>query len=85
MKCMNMIRADFDDVDLAAEDWFQPFVRSMLIWHEHSYRSKIGLPPLLADELAQLHRTFFTYLLEGDRNPLSRWESQHRLKHADVS
>jgi len=86
MHCMNVVRADFDDVDLGAEDWFRPFMKSMLIVHEHDYRSKIGLPPLLPDEkLAQRHQTFFTYVVEGHRDPLSRWESEHRFKHADVS
>jgi hypothetical protein len=86
MKCINMMRADFDDVDLAAEDdWFRPFVKSMLICREDDYRSKIGLPPPLPNELVERHRSFFTYVLAGDRNTLSRWESEHRLKHSDVS
>ena len=88
MNCMNVVRADANDCDLATAtkaDWFPPFVKSMLIWKEDDYRSKIGLPSLLPNELAWRHSTFLTYVLEGARDPLSHWEAAHKLKHSDVS
>lgn len=79
MNCMNNVRADVNDVDLSTAtktDWFQPFVKSMLVWKEDDYRSKIGLPSLLRGDLRRLHATFLTYVLNGVRNPLFHWEAR---------
>jgi lipopolysaccharide biosynthesis glycosyltransferase len=89
MNCVNVVRADVNDFDHATAtkaDWFRPFVKSMLIWKEDVYRSKIGLPTLLPNwELARVHSSFFTCVLNGARDPLSHWEAIHSLKHSDVS
>jgi hypothetical protein len=89
MTCMNMIRVDVTDCDHATlqkgADWFVPFTKSMLIWKEDDYRRKIGLPSLLANELAWRHSTFLTYVLEGVHDPLAHWEAAHQLKHSYVS
>jgi hypothetical protein len=86
MSCMNVIRADVNDCATVTKgDWFRPFVKSMLIWKEDDYRRKIGLPTLLANDLAWRHSTFLTYALDGAPDPLSRWEEVHQLKHSYVS
>jgi hypothetical protein len=91
MHCVNVVRADVNDCDLATAtkaDWFRPFVKSMLIWKEDDYRTKIGLPTLLPSlpvGLARHHSAFLTCVLEGAHDPLLHWESTHRLKHSDVS
>ena len=82
VSCMNEIRADVNDFEhpwRLEDDWFRPFVKSMLICKEDDYRSKIGLPTLLPFSLPagltyRRHSTFLTYVLEGVRNPLSYWE-----------
>jgi hypothetical protein len=89
MSCMNIVRRDVDDFARAKfgakADWFDPFVRSMLIWKEDDYRRKAGLPTLLPSELAWRHATFLTYVSEGVDDPLSHWEAEHQLKHGLVS
>jgi hypothetical protein len=87
MNCMNIIRLDVNDLP-RERDWFRPFVRSMLIWKEDDYRSKIGLKTLLPahpDALAWRHSTFLTCVGEGALDPLARWETAHELRHEDVS
>jgi hypothetical protein len=76
---INLLRYDFDDFAGGKDrDWLTPFVRSMMIWHEHVYRSKIGLPTLFEDKLikAHPHSDFFTLVHNGVRNPLFEWETK---------
>jgi hypothetical protein len=48
---INLLRDDFDDFAGGKDrDWLRPFNKSMMIWHEHLYRSKIGLPTLFDDK-----------------------------------
>ena len=75
---ISLLRYDFDDFAGGQErDWLRPFVKSMLIWHEDIYRSKINLPRLFEDDVlsALQHSTFFNLVRNGVRNPLSEWES----------
>jgi hypothetical protein len=75
---INLLRYDFDDFAGGQErDWLRPFVKSMLIWHENIYRSKIILPRLFDDKIvnALQHSTFFNLVRNGVRNPLFEWES----------
>lgn len=88
MNCMNVVRSDVNDCDLAIAtkaDWFRPFVKSMLIWKEDDYRSKIGVAALLPDGLRSCHATFLKFVLEGIPDPLSHWEAEHKLGYHDVS
>jgi hypothetical protein len=60
----------------------------MLISKEDSYRNKIGLPTLLPDGAGNLpwqHSSFSTLVMNGHRDPLSQWETIHKLVHSDVS
>jgi hypothetical protein len=88
MNCLNIIRADVNDLSNDNDDWFRPFVKSMLIWKEDDYRSKIGLQTLLPrypTRLAWRHSAFLTSVLEGAHDPLAHWEKVHEVKHKDVS
>jgi hypothetical protein len=82
---INLLRYDFDDFAGSEDrDWLRPFAKSMMIWHEDIYRSKIGLPTLFEDKIVKAlpHSDFFTLVHNGVRNPLFEWESKwgsHRL------
>ena len=84
---LNILRVDFGDAAQGSErDWLQPFVKSMLIWHEDIYRSKIDLPRLADEKImfnALAHSNFFGLVHNGARNPLFEWESAHG-SHADA-
>jgi hypothetical protein len=82
---INLLRTDFDDYD-GEPDWLRPFAKSMCIWHEHLYRSKIGLPLLAENKIqgALHHSDFFTLVRNGVRNPLYEWESKWG-KHDNAS
>jgi hypothetical protein len=74
---INLLRYDFED--FAGEqdrDWLRPFVKSMLIWHEDLYRSKVALPTLFDDKIIKAlpHSNFFNLVQGGVRNPLFEWE-----------
>ena len=76
---INLLRYDFDDFAGGKDhDWLRPFAKSMLIWQEHIYRSKIGLPFLFENEVmgALPHSDFFILVRNGARNPLFEWESK---------
>jgi hypothetical protein len=76
---INLLRYEFDDFAGGRErDWLKPFSKSMLIWYEHLYRSKIGLPSLFDNKsfLALSHSNFFNLVHDGVRNPLFEWESK---------
>ena len=76
---VNLLRYDFDDFAGGKErDWLRPFAKSMLIWHEEVYRSKIGLPTLFEDKIIRAipHSDFFSLVQHGARNPLFEWESK---------
>ena len=67
-------------------DWFRPFVKSMMIWQEDTYRRKIDLPVLLPPNVdALMHSAFFQTVAGGAKNPLATWEGHFSLKHSDVS
>jgi hypothetical protein len=89
MQGINMVRVDVNDVDPKAEtNWLRSFVKSMLISKEDFHRNKIGLPTLLpggAVNLSWQHSSFMTLVMNGHRDPLSRWEVIHKLTHGDVS
>ena len=77
LNSFNVLRAVYKDID-TDKDWFRPFVRSMLIWNEDSYRKKLGLPSLLKGELDGLkHSTFMNMVTNGHRNPLFEWETAY--------
>lgn len=70
----NYVRCEFDDFD-KEKDWLQPFLKSMLIWHEDQIRDKIGLESLLPDRLDGLkHSTFMNMVVNGAKNPYFEWE-----------
>ncbi len=74
---INLLRYDLDDFAGGTErDWLRPFVKSMLIWHEDTYRSKIALPTLFEDKIIRAlpHSNFFNLVHDGVRNPLFEWE-----------
>ena len=56
----------------------KPFVKSMLIWNENTYRGKIGLETLFEDKIMQAipHSKFYNLVSDGARNPLFEWESK---------
>lgn len=57
------------------KDWFRPFIKSMLIYSEHTARQKLGLRSLCADEIAPLrHSSFMVGVASGQTNPLFEWE-----------
>jgi len=70
----------FNDVryylkDCDKEDWFHPFNRAMMIWHEDWLRGKMGLPCLLPDKLDELkYATFVNLVVDGAPNPYCEWE-----------
>jgi hypothetical protein len=79
---INLLRYDFDDFTGGKErDWLGPFDKSMRIWHEDIYRSKIGLPSLFENKvIASLPHSFFStscmtgrgiHSLNGNRNGAS--------------
>jgi hypothetical protein len=71
-------RFDFKD----KKDWFRPFVRSMLIWHEHLIREKLGLPDLMPDFILPLqHSTFFNIVHNGHQHPLYEFERHYGISH----
>ena len=76
---INLLRYDFDDFAGGADrDWLRPFSKSMLIWHEDLYRTKVGLPTLFEDKIIKAlpHSNFFNVVKDGARNPLFEWESK---------
>lgn len=77
---INLLRYDFDDFAGGKDrDWLKPFSKSMMIWHEDTYRSKIGLPTLFENKIfkALPHSTFFNLVHDGARNPLFEWEKTY--------
>ena len=77
---INQLRYDFDDFAGGKDrDWLKPFSKSMMIWHEDTYRSKIGLPTLFDDKILRAlpHSTFFNLVHDGVRNPLFEWETTY--------
>jgi hypothetical protein len=78
---INVYRAVYDDVSVG-RDWFRPLILSSLIYAEDNYRSKIGLPSLLADgDTAFYHSSFALLVARGERNPLFTWEDTLRRSH----
>ena len=77
---INQLRHDFDDFAGGRErDWLRPFSKSMTIWQEDTYRSKIGLPTLFDDKIIRAlpHSTFFNLVHDCVRNPLFEWERSY--------
>ena len=71
---MNHVRCELKDMD-TEKDWLHPFVKSMLIWEEDTYRGKIGLPSLLPDSFDAIrHSTFMNTVTNGHENPFYEWE-----------
>jgi hypothetical protein len=84
---INLLRYEFDDFAGGPDrDWLRPLSKSMLIWHEDLYRSKIGLPTLFENKIigSLPHSTFFTLVHDGVRNPLFEWELNYG-SHAAAS
>ena len=78
LNSLNIVRAVYNDVQ-KKNDWFRPFVRSMLIWTEDNYRSKLSMLSLLADPLDGLrHSTFFNMVANGVENPFLEWKQHYR-------
>lgn len=84
MTGLNAVRRELESV--TQFDWFQPFIRSMMIRQEDTYGRKIGLPVLLPPNIgALMHSTFFQAVVGGEEDPLAAWESHFSLDHRDVS
>ena len=77
------MRGDFERFDFKDnKDWFRPFVRSMLIWHEHLIRQKIGLPNLMPNYILSIqHSTFFNIVRDGHEHPLYEFEHHYGVRH----
>jgi hypothetical protein len=70
----NCIRIDIKDYH-SEKDWLQPFIKSMLIWHEHIVRQDLNMPLLLPNDIDGLmHSTFMNIVINGCTNPLREWE-----------
>jgi hypothetical protein len=70
---LNIVRRADKDFD-ANKDWFRPFIKSMLIWQEDTYRRNLGLPPLLPDPTAALeYSAFLNAVTNGAPNPYYDW------------
>jgi hypothetical protein len=84
---LQILRHDMKDAAQKSEDdWFRPFVKSMLIWHENAHRKQLGLPSLFKKEdiLGALqHSTFYDLVKNGHANPLAQWEKSFGI-HAKV-
>jgi hypothetical protein len=82
----NIVRRELKDFEpTPGKDWLRPFTTSMLIWSEHTYRQKIGLPSLLPHELDGLkHSTFCNMVVSGTKNPLFEWETHYQLNHSET-
>jgi len=77
----NLMRAVYYDVPVG-RDWFRPLILSSLICAEDNFRSKIGLPSLLADSNeAFYHATFAHLVARGEHNPLFAWEDMLSRPH----
>ena len=79
MNGINLPRYEFDDFAGGKDrDWLRPFSKSMMIWQEDLYRSKIGLPTLFEDKIIKAlpHSNFFNLVHDGVRNPLFEWEKK---------
>jgi len=80
----NLVRTatKIDPVRNPDNDWFRPFVRSMLIASEDNARKKLGLQSLLPDGTAALrHSSFMFNVSNGEANPLFEWEHSFGRKH----
>src|SRR5262249_5563801 len=81
----NLVRSEFNDLNQHGRDWLRPFITSMLIWAEHTYREKIGMPTLLPGSLDHLkHSTFFNVVHNGTQDPLYDWETHYGLSHPEA-
>ena len=78
-----LLRKEFEQVTTVPEkDWFRPFLISMMIFSENTYRQNIGLPLLSTDPLFALrHSSFMNIVRSGGKNPLYEWESHFKLVH----
>ncbi|KAA3595863.1 MAG: hypothetical protein D8M57_17465 [Candidatus Scalindua sp. AMX11] len=56
------------------DDWVRPFIESQLIWSEHEWREKLGLPPLVDPLDAVQHSLFLNIVLSGSHNPYLEWK-----------
>jgi hypothetical protein len=73
---IHQLRYEFEDLTDGNRDWLRPFSKSMMIWQEDQYRSKIGLATLFENKIIRAipHSTFFNLVRDGVRNPLFEWE-----------
>ena len=71
----NYVRGEYDDFD-DERDWLQPFLKSMLIWHEDQMRQKMGLSTLLPILDGLRHSVFFTLVVSGHKDPYVEWEKR---------
>jgi hypothetical protein len=56
------------------DDWARPFIESQLIWSEHEWREKLGLPPFIDALEAVQHSIFLNIVLSGSPNPYLEWK-----------
>jgi hypothetical protein len=80
----NLLRPEFNDVkDGNRRDWFRPFISSMLIFSENTYREHLGMPPMLPGGLIEAlrHSTFMNIVSDGTEDPLYEWETRYKLSH----
>ncbi|GGY10517.1 hypothetical protein GCM10007160_42160 [Litchfieldella qijiaojingensis] len=81
---LNIVRIEFKDV-IEEKDWLRPFIKSMLIWEEDTYRQKISLPSLLPNDLDGLwHSTFMNIVVNGAANPYYEWEKAQEENDDDI-
>lgn len=78
------IRRTLGDCHSQAEkDWYRPFLVSMCAWEEHTFRSMIGLPDVLAvdDEFGTMaglkHSAFLNIVMSGVQYPNLEWQDRY--------
>jgi hypothetical protein len=73
---INLVRCDLGDFD-EEKDWFQPFIKSMLIWRESTFREEANLPAQLKEKLDGLKYSSFLNMVEnGHKNPFFEWQKE---------
>ena len=84
---LNIVRGEFEPRDLEdPKDWFNPFIKSAMIFAEDCHRGNLHLPRLCPNDLLPLqHSTFMNIVENGHQQPLFEWERHYDLVHSEVS
>jgi hypothetical protein len=69
---LNIVRGEFEPRDLEdPKDWFNPFIKSAMIFVEDCHRGNLHLPRLCPNDLLPLqHSTFMNIVENGHQQPL---------------